>query len=273
MDQARALAGAAGSPSYGYIGASDLTSGYTSIVARVDYANDSATAVVKGSMAPGTDRYQAATSNTSYGWFSGGQPGSGNSKVQRIDFSNDDTTASPRGNLSLSRQALAGAGNASYGWHAGGYNWPAPDYIRTIVDRIDYANDSSTATPKGPLSVKRRGLGATGNAGYGYYSGGYNVVPGGNNWVTNIDRIDYSNDTPTASPKGNLSQTRSRLSATGNTSYGYVVGGEGSNDNGLSTVDRIDFASDTSTAATKGPLTYTARGYSGFSARANALPQ
>tara|TARA_B100001057_G_scaffold498005_1_gene603746 strand:+ start:2005 stop:6927 length:4923 start_codon:yes stop_codon:yes gene_type:complete len=273
LDQARYSAAGAGSSSHGYIGASSLSSGYTSIVARVDYANDSATAVVKGSMTPGTDRYQAATSNTSYGWFSGGQPGGSNSKVQRIDFSNDDTTASPRGNLSLSRQALAGAGNASYGWHAGGYNWPAPDYIRTIVDRIDYANDSSTATPKGPLSVKRRGLGATGNADYGYYSGGYNVVPGGNNWVTNIDRIDYSNDTPTASPKGNLSQTRSRLSATGNTSYGYVVGGEGNNDNGLSTVDRIDFASDTSTAATKGPLSYTARGLSGFSAQANALPQ
>ena len=273
LDQARYTAAGAGSPSHGYIGASSLSSGYTSIVARVDYANDSATAVVKGSMTPGTDRYQAATSNTSYGWFSGGQPGGSNSKVQRIDFSNDDTTASPRGNLSLSRQALAGAGNASYGWHAGGYNWPAPDYIRTIVDRIDYSNDSATATPKGPLSVKRRGLGATGNADYGYYSGGYNVVPGGNNWVTNIDRIDYSNDTPTASPKGNLSQTRSRLSATGNTSYGYVVGGEGNNDNGLSTVDRIDFASDTSTAATKGPLSYTARGLSGFSAQANALPQ
>ena len=273
LDQARANAGAAGSPSYGYIGASDLTSGYSSIVARVDYANDSATAVVKGSMSPGTDRYQSATSNTSYGWFAGGQPSGTNSKVQRIDFSNDDTTASPRGNLSLARQALAGAGNADYGWHAGGYGWPAPDYIRSVVDRIDYSNDSVTTTPKGYLSVKRRGLSGTGNASYGYYSGGYNVVPGGNNWVTNIDRIDYSNDTPTATPKGNLSQTRSRGSATGNTSYGYAVGGEGNNDNGLSTVDRIDFANDTSTAATKGPLTYTARGYSGFSARANALPQ
>ena len=273
LDQARYFAAGAGSPSHGYIGASSLSSGYTSIVARVDYANDSATAVVKGSMSPGTDRYQSATSNTSYGWFAGGQPSGNNSKVQRIDFSNDDTTASPRGNLSLARQSLAGAGNADYGWHAGGYGWPAPDYIRSIVDRIDYLNDSVTATPKGNLSVKRRGLSGTGNASYGYYSGGYNVVPGGNNWVSSIDRIDYSNDSPTATPKGNLSQTRSRGTATGNTSYGYAVGGEGNNDNGLSTVDRIDFANDTATAATKGPLTYTARGYSGFSARANALPQ
>ena len=216
LDQARANAAAAGSLSHGYIGATDLTSGYTTIVARVDYANDSATAVVKGSMNPGINRWQAVTSNTSYAWFSGGQPTA--STVQRIDFGNDTATASVKGSLSLARQSHGGAGNADYGWHAGGYNWPAPDYIRSVVDRIDYSNDSVTATPKGPLS-----------------------------------------------------QTRSRGSATGNTSYGYFVGGEGNNDNGLSTVDRIDFSSDTPTAATKGPLTYSARGYSGFSAQANAL--
>jgi hypothetical protein len=68
-----------------------------------------------------------------------------------------------------------------------------------------------------------------------------------------VDRIDYSNDTPTAVAKGPLSTARFKVDATGNTSYGYFAGG--SADPGLfSTVDRIDYSSDTSTAASKGPL-------------------
>ena len=35
-------------------------------------------------MNPGINRWQAVTSNTSYAWFSGGQPTA--STVQRIDF-------------------------------------------------------------------------------------------------------------------------------------------------------------------------------------------
>ena len=44
--------------------------------------------------------------------------------------------------------------------------------------------------------------GATGNSSFGYILGG-NVNPGGA--VSNVQRIDYSNDTETASPKGPLS--------------------------------------------------------------------
>ena len=42
-------------------------------------------------------------------------------------------------------------------------------------------------------------LAATGNASFGYFGGG---DPGA---ISRIDRIDYSNDTATASPKGELS--------------------------------------------------------------------
>ena len=40
------------------------------------------------------------------------------------------------------------------------------------VDRIDYSNDTATASAKGPLSVARSALGATGNASFGYFGGG-----------------------------------------------------------------------------------------------------
>jgi hypothetical protein len=68
----------------------------------------------------------------------------------------------------------------------------------STVDRIDYSNDTATASPKGPLSLARYYLAATGNSSFGYFGGG-NPGP-----LSTVDRIDYSNDTATASPKGSI---------------------------------------------------------------------
>jgi hypothetical protein len=72
----------------------------------------------------------------------------------------------------------------------------------STVDRIDYSNDTATASVKGPLSLARNRGAATGNISFGYFGGGF---PGP---LSTVDRIDYSNDTATASPKGPLSLAR-----------------------------------------------------------------
>ena len=208
-----------------------------------------------------------------FGYFGGGyNPSSVKSEITRIDFNNDTVLSMKRSGFQVSSPAIGtsnrqikscfGIANKNSAYWGGGTNQVGSEH--SVIFRLDFANDSVQAVNTGTLSYNGQQLSAVGNLDFGYING---------DSKSKVDRLDYSNDGASTSPKGNLSQTRSRLSATGNTSYGYVVGGEGSNDNGLSTVDRIDFASDTSTAATKGPLTYTARGYSGFSARANALPQ
>ena len=100
----------------------------------------------------------------------------------------------------------------------------------------------------------------------GYFGGGQ--VPGSTP-IALVDRIDYSNDTATASPKGPLSSVRFYAAATGNGYYGYFGGGTPSG----SSVDRIDYSNDTATASPKGPLS-AARGYlAASSAAANGLPQ
>ena len=48
------------------------------------------------------------------------------------------------------------------------------------------------------------------------WGGGYST-----SLVSTVDRVDYSNDTATAAPKGPLSSTRSSTAATGNADYGY----------------------------------------------------
>ena len=103
------------------------------------------------------------------------------------------------------------------------------EFQRSTVDRINYSNDTATASPKGPLSLARGRLAGTGNQSFGYFGGGWSPSD-----VTTVDRVDYSNDTVDASPKGPLSQG-AFLAATGNASFGYFAGGESPN---RSTIDR-----------------------------------
>ena len=128
--------------------------------------------------------------------------------------------------MSAVRYNLTATGNVSFGYFIGGTGG------HTLVDRIDYSNDTATASVRGPLSANRYGLGSSGagNQSFGYVGGGGN--PG---LLSSVDRIDYGNDTATASPKGPLSVARNRLVATGNASFGYFGGG--STPTSISTVD------------------------------------
>ena len=108
-------------------------------------------------------------------------------------------------------------------------------------------------------------MSATGNADFGYFGGGYVSAA-----ISTVDRVDYSNDTATASPKGPLSLARNQVGATGNASFGYFGGGYVSAD--ISTVDRIDYSNDTGTTPTKGPLSLARNNTGACSSRANAIP-
>ena len=273
-----------GNSDYGYAGGGTGSSPYLSSMDRLNFSNDTSTAVTKGplsharynldaissranalpspSINQGT-RSEASPIGTDYGYIGGGHQGPV-STVDRIDFSNDTGTAAVKGPLSLARHGLAATGNASYGYWGGGMINPGTTY--STVDRVDFSNDTATAAVKGPLSVKRSAIGATGNQSYGYWGGGKDYSTPSP--TTIVDRIDYSNDTPTAVAKGPLSVARRGLAATGNTSYGYFAGGNGP----ISTIDRIDFSNDTGTTPTKGPLSSARYLSGGASSRANGLP-
>jgi hypothetical protein len=224
-----------------------------SSVDRIDFSNDSSTASVRGVLSLARDG-SAATGNSNYGWFGGGSnpatPASF-STVDRIDFSNDSSTASVRGPLSAGRYSFAATGNSNYGWFGGGYTTGSGR--RNRVDRIDFSNDSSTASVRGPLSLSKNSLTATGNSNYGWFGGGQLLAPPSTPSTSTVDRIDFSNDSPSVSVRGPLSSAIIDLAATGNSNYGWFGGGT----TGLgivATVDRIDFSNDSSTASVRGPL-------------------
>ena len=58
----------------------------------------------------------------------------------------------------------------THGWFGGGS--PAPGANVSTVERIDFSNDAATASPRGPLSLARSILAATGNSNYGWFGGG-----------------------------------------------------------------------------------------------------
>ena len=68
-----------------------------------------------------------------------------------------------------------------------------------------------------------------------------------------VDRVDYSNDTATSSERGNLAENIDGHASVGDQNFAYVGGGAYSNVV-KSTTQRIDYSNDTATAVTKGPL-------------------
>jgi hypothetical protein len=255
---------ATGNSNYGWFGGGQNPTRF-STVDRIDFSNDSSTVSVRGPLSSARG-YVSATSGQAkgpaiklqkagnYGWFGGGviTGPAISATVNRIDFSNDSPTASPRGSLSVTRTQHAATGNSNYGWFGGGTTNGAGPGTTATVDRIDFSNDSSTASPRGALSSARRLLSATGNSNYGWFGGG---GPG-----LIVDRIDFSNDSSTASPRGALSSARYQLAATGNSNYGWFGGGAtGPTTTTYSTVDRINFSNDAETASVRGPLSSPAR--------------
>ena len=267
LSLARYGSAATGNSNYGWFGGGRAP-GPTIVatVDRIDFSNDSSTASPRGPLS--LAGYILATSgNSNYGWFGGGMNSSFStvSRVDRIDFSSDSSTASVRGSLSLARYDLAATGNSNYGWFGGGYVFPSSPSKKSTVDRIDFSNDSSTASLRGPLSSVRYILATSGNSNYGWFGGG---APGP---LATVDRIDFSNDLATASPRGSLSLARSGLAATSGQArssstrlqkagnYGWFGGGSNyfspsTPSQYFSLIDRINFSNDSVLASVRGSL-------------------
>ena len=236
---------ATGNSNYGWFGGGVIPAGYRSTVDRIDFSNDSVSASPRGSLSSARNGLAATSGQAkgpaiklqkagNYGWFGGGQtpPSTPVATVDRINFSNDLATASPRGSLSSARYGPGATGNSNYGWFGGGF-------YTDIVDRVDFSNDSATASVRGPLSFPRGGVSAVGNSNYGWFGGGYNFPLGAPTTKSIVDRINFSNDSTTASVRGPLPSAKTRTAATGNSNYGWI-GGSGT------PINRIDFSNDSS---------------------------
>jgi hypothetical protein len=264
-----------GNNNFGYFGGGNP--GSLSTIDRLDYSNDVSQTIQRSRLSTGRILIGTA-GNSNFGYFGGGSPGP-ISTVDRIDYSNDSATASIRGPLSSARSQLAATGNSNFGYFGGG---ETPSRIST-TDRINYSNDTAVASIRGPLSTAKSALSATSPLAYGgaaiYFTnplpevlqkqiefddsntldlpfkrvlGSYGYF-GGGGLTTRVDRIDYSNDTSTASVRGSLQEQRERAASTGTNSYGYIAMGRSGNPIPVrNTYQRNDYSNDTANFIIRG---------------------
>lgn len=217
-----------------------------SLVNRITFATDTATASLRGPLSMPRRQVTATSDTTTYGWFGGGygsMPGP-RSTVDRITYATDTATASGRGPLERSAYFLAGTGTTTDGWYCGGRNNIVPVNYST-VSRITYATDTATATARGSLTATAQGSAATGDGTtYGWVTIGAGT--------STVNRITYATDTATASIRGPMTGTVYGSAGTGNSTFGYFIAVGGS-----TTVSRITFATDTNTSTDVGPTSST----------------
>jgi hypothetical protein len=245
LSLARTNFAAISNSNFGYFGG-----GTVSTVDRINYSNDSFTASVRSPLSVARS-FISATGNSNFGYFGGGNL----STIDRINYANDLATASVRGPLSASRRRLSATGNSNFGYFCGGDTSPALSSVFSLIDRIDYSNDTITASVRGSLNIPTNGGSATSSSSFGgspisqygvfakpfgYFGGG-----GAPAAVSTVDRIDYSNDTNTAAVRGSLTANKIELSSSGNSNFGYFFGGNtGSPAVPFSTIDRLDYSND-----------------------------
>lgn len=232
--------------------------GPISTVQRITFATDTATATVRGPLSS-TNYSQGATGTFTYGWYGGGGNGPTRySTVTRITFSTDSATSTNRGPLDRAALELAATTTDTYGWFGGGY---ITGGTTSAVSRITYTTDTDTASSRGPLSLTLGSLAASGDGTtYGWFGGGSNSPGAGR--ISTVQRITYTTDTNTASVRGPLTTSRTRLAATGTSTDGWYAGGVDTTASPfqVSIVNRITYAIDTATASTRGPLSTIRQG-------------
>jgi hypothetical protein len=203
-------------------------------ITRITYATDTDISSNRGLFFAATARGVSASSNgTTYGWFTP----IGN-YFNRLSYASDTTEPVLRA-TPASTFFMAATGTSSYGWFGGGY---VSSTIVSTVQRLDYSNDGSTPTIRGPLSAAVRYHAGTGDGTtYGYYVAG--------NSSSTVQRITYATDTNTASIRGPFTLSINKLAGAGNDTYSWLSGAYNN-----TSIGRITYSTDTNTASTRGSL-------------------
>ena len=135
----------------GFGGAGGVTGPTWSSVYRLTYASDTSALSTRGNLANISTGF--ACGNQTHCWI-GGSTDSLVSSITRVTFSNDLATSTNRGNL-VRAMRRSGSGSNTYIWWAGGYG-SGNNY--SDVERMEYVNDLSTLSPRGPMSLSRQCL-------------------------------------------------------------------------------------------------------------------
>ena len=232
-------------------------------ISRLDYSNDTNNAITRGFLHDVNASHYTTLGNSNFGYWAGGHPyiygsttPSTKSNIQRLEFGNDTNSTLIRSNLEEGVRYSAGSGNNVFGYVLGGVKDTEQYGPKvSLVQRISYANDTASISPKGPLGDIRGTHSAVPSGTNAYIAGGVTGEPTTpTNYQTTIERLDFSNDTASTSNLGDMQATRTGHFGTGNTTSAYWSGGTaiGLPATNAKKSERLDYSSDTSNTVYKG---------------------
>jgi hypothetical protein len=272
------------------------TAPFNTGVQRLTYANDETSLLYRASISPGLQRWRVTTSNKNYAYTSGGfltgdaQPTNSSppavSNTDRLNFSNDSQALTARGPLSLARMKFSSTSNDTYGWYIGGSSGsyfytntpsitPYSSTLYSLVDRLNFNSDTTTAVVRGPLTQSKSFSSSTQNINYAWINAGFSsysytgspAAASTNHTFTvstNIQRMTFSSDNLQMVVRVPTSSSIAQAGA-GDENYGWFTGGLPSVtliNNGvenqissytpvISSTTRLDYSSDTTAAANR----------------------
>jgi hypothetical protein len=205
---------------------------------KLDFLTDTST--LEGTAALSEARTEAGgASNGLIGYVSGGAiplgPDFYKDTTDSIDYSSDTTSAEPSANLSGDRAALAGMGDADDAYMCGGTDGAT---IKDTVDVISFSGGTSSIG--NPLPTETNLNAAIMGDTSGYILGGNDNLNSRNNYIF---KLNVAAGTWSTSPSVLTEATRGATGATGNTTKGFVCGGNCAVSDALA--DKLVFASDT----------------------------
>ena len=171
--------------------------GYTKMYGAAEYKFNFSTSTTTTSTiynAIAANKYlQAGTSNPSYAWFVGGNPGPITTSI-KITYATDTAADNPSSRISVAKHTMGAISGESHSYFVGG----GPGGYST-VSKLTHSNDTTVDLPGSHLAAGKY-MKSTGHGG-GAHAYIFRGMPGsGPNNNTTTERITFANDTRTTLP-------------------------------------------------------------------------
>lgn len=182
-----------------------LPTSYQTLTDSIDFTNDGAALVVKGSLTVGRWRAAGANSQT-VGYVSGG--GSENSvnpalsSTDGLTFANDTSAMVAKGVLTTGRAGLASANSNTKAYFSGGSpQMSGGGAAMSSTDALTFATDGVAMVARGALTIARTNFAGCNSRTFGYFAGG-------GAFLASCDGLEFANDAAAMVAKGALTAGR-----------------------------------------------------------------
>lgn len=218
----RYAAAASANNRYGVVsGGYDVS--YYDVAEKLDWVTETFITATNFNLA--TPRYALGAGACSvYGAITGGNQTSGMyfNNTEKMFWVVELISEIPSMNLTKARSYLAACGNRTYCIFIGGY---APETLippyQDAVDKLVWAEDTTTAIPGFTLSSPKMAVASAANNTYGICIGGTN----GSN-IALAEKFDWATQTRSMKPSFDLAEGRAYMAAASNAGYAIFSGGQ-----------------------------------------------